>query len=56
MSVRKKPPVKTAPAPTRTKRMLRHATASLREFAYAVVSCGAVVGALVVAHRVGLIG
>jgi hypothetical protein len=36
--------------------MLRQAMASLREFAYAVVSCGAVVAALVVAHRLSLIG
>ena len=56
MSVRKKPSAKSAVAIAAPNRALRQATASLRELAYAVVSCGVVVGALVVAYRLSLIG
>ena len=56
MSVRKKPPVRRTPSITGTMRILRQATVSVRELAYAVVSCGVVVGALMLAHRLGMIG
>ena len=56
MSVRKKSPIKTAPSSTGMVRVLRQATVSVRELAYAVVSCGVVIGALVLAHRLSMIG
>jgi hypothetical protein len=56
MSVRRKSPVKSAPSGSGMVRILRQATMSVRELAYAVVSCGIVVGALMLAHRLGMIG
>ena len=56
MSVRRKSPIKSAPSSTGMVRILRQATGSVRELAYAVVSCGVVVGALMLAHRLGMIG
>jgi hypothetical protein len=56
MSVRRRSPVKTAPSGTGMVRVLRQATVSVRELAYAVISCGVVVGALMLAHRLGMIG
>jgi hypothetical protein len=56
MSVRRKSSVKGAPPGTGMVRILRQATVSVRELAYAVVSCGVVVGALMLAHRLGMIG
>jgi hypothetical protein len=55
-SARYRAAVRRTPSITGTMRILRQATVSVREFAYAVVSCGVVIGALVLAHRLSMIG
>jgi hypothetical protein len=59
MPVARKPAqasAKSAFAQAGVRRVLRQAVAGIRELTYVVVGCGAVVTALWMAHRIGMIG